>query len=405
MILKSEQSPLKLNKLKALFIAMALTVSSFCQAQYDTASVKAVIAKLAAMQVQEDPFYDQGLFRSYRKWDDQMVEDNTFSYPATISYWLTTFQEQLPNEVQPQAEQIIANVNKNWFRYANRKGEASFNFWQTIAPDLPFPNGTKYRKHGNRLPDDLDDSSMIAMALSDDSLSATVRQKIVNYAKSNNHKEVDSAPRPLRRSEAYRTWFADKWIQDLDVGVMSNILMFNFINGFPLNHYDSATIQHIDQVIKSDLHFEEPDKVSPYYTSTAKIIYHIARMISFDQAGYFDDLKSTLLADCQKAWDTSGSEMERLMLLTANGWLGGGKLGVLDEEELLADIQSFYFFSGFGYLPFPPAKSWMIKTFKLVPDMYWISPAFNLGLTLEYLMVTGNKIDPTLMDRIPNKLL
>ena len=394
-----------MNKLKALFVAYCLFWSFQVQAQYDTTSVKAVIAKLADMQVQEDPFFDEGLFRSYRKWDDQMVEDNTFSYPATISHWLVTYREQLPPGSQLEAATIIEKVNSNYFRYANRKGEASFNFWQTVAPDLPFPNGTKFRKHGNRLPDDLDDSAMIAMAISNDSLSHAVREKMVNYAKANNHKEVTSALRPFRKSKAYRTWFADKWIQDLDVGVMSNILMFNFINAFPLNTYDSATIQYLYQVIEADEHFNQPEKVSPYYTSTPKIIYHLARMISFDSEGHFDNLKIKLQKDCEAAWRNTESEMEKLMILTANAWLSGGQLGTLNEQKLLADLSSFYFFSGFGYLPFPPMKSWMVKNFNLVPDMYWISPAFNLGLLLEYLMVTGEKLDPRLIDQIPHKLL
>ncbi len=374
-------------------------------AQYDTLQVDWIIQRLQALQVAEDTFYNPGLFRNQREWEGRSVEDNTFSYSATISHVLQKFSKRFSPTSKIIARDIVRNVNKNAFRYANRKGEASFNFWQTVYPDLPFPNGTKYRKHEHRLPDDLDDSSVIALALANDSLSNLIRQKINIYALNNNHKEVPSAPESYRHTQAYRTWFADKWIQDIDVSVNANILMFVLANGFPLTKFDSASIDHIKRILESQEHFTIPEEVSPYYTSPAKILYHITRMMDYDQSHHFTDIRHRLIMDLRKVLMEEDSEMEKLLALSSLYRLGESSDVLLDVVKLGEEVGSFHFFSGFGYLPFPPFKSWLVKRFSLVPNMYWKSEAFNLMLVLDYLMVSGRSLESDFFDRFSSSRL
>ncbi len=383
MVTKVKQS------LASIFFLCTLQVS----AQYDTAQVVQVISQLRTLQVKVDTFYNSGLFPTQRTWDGVRVEDNTFSYSATISYVLQQYRHHLPKNTRSMVDLMVQEVNQNAHLYANRKGEASYNFWQTAPPDLPFPNGTKYRKYGNRLPDDLDDSSVIALALGNDSLSGAVRKKIVTYAEANNHKRVTSALKNYQASAAYRTWFADKWVQDFDVSVISNILLFTLSHDFVLTKYDSASMDLIKAVVEADEHFTRPQEVSPYYTSPHKILYHLVRMMPQDSKGYFMDIKARLIQDLYRAMEIEAFEMEKLLVYTSLCRLGERPRIDLDAEALASELEEFYFFSGFGYLPFPPFKSWMIKQFNLVPNMYWISRSFNLMLVLEFLMETGHSFE------------
>ncbi|MEQ8239823.1 MAG: hypothetical protein RIA69_11460 [Cyclobacteriaceae bacterium] len=366
------------------------TLTTKALSQYDTAQVAKLVKKVYSMQVVEDNFYDSGLFPTQRIWKGRVMEDNTFFYTASMIYILKQLQPKLSEESASKAELITSRALANVSKYANRKGEASFNFWQT-DPDIPHPNGkAKYQKAKHGLPDDLDDSSIIASVLQNDSISAQVRDKMSAYAESHNHEHFRNVPKGYENTQAYRTWFADKWKQDVDFVVLCNILLFVFENDFELNKYDRASIDFIKEVVTRRDHLTRSKELSPYYGCSAVMLYHLARTISEDRLGVMQSVKSQTIADLNSLLATTQNQYERMMIYTSLYRLGANPTINISEKEIAGSNDDFYFFyATAANLSLPQYKLWIIKTLHLVPNMYWKSEAFNHMILLEFLVSTG----------------
>jgi len=367
-------------------------ISLGCFGQYDTLMVRELLNSLQSSQTLGHKFYEDGLFPTQRVLKGEAVEDNTFYYTSTITYLLLSIKPYLSRTDSDLVQNIVDKANSNAFRYSSRNGRASHNFWQTTPPDLPFPNSEKYRIEKLRLPDDLDDSAMIALSLENDSLSNELRLLMTNYAKANNHKKLHKMPKPYKFSEAYRTWFADKWIQDLDMVVMANVLLFVFENDYPLNHYDSATINTLKIMITSDDHLEKPVKVARYYSKASIILYHLARIMTYPE-NHFGDIRKDVIQDLKTLENNLDSEMDKLLVIASLARLGELVEYQINEKKLIEDFESFYlFYASTDYL-FPPFRAWFIRNFNLLPTVYWQSHASNLVFLIEFCLLTGHTFE------------
>ncbi len=379
--------------MKHLTVVFFLLLSSAVFGQYDTAQVTKLLNKVYSKQVVVDKFYDSGLFRTQRIWKDRVMEDNTFFYTASLLYILQQIQPRLTAADQKLIDSLELKALHNIDKYANRKGEASYNFWQT-NPDTPHPNGKeKHQQSKHGLPDDLDDSVILASVLANDSISSLLRMKILAYAKTNNHKPIAKAPKGYRETEAYRTWFADRWKQDVDIVVLSNVLLFVFENDFPLSEYDSATVNFIKKAVVQRDYLSQAKEISPYYGRPAVILYHLARLISSDKIGLFNSVKSQIVNDLCKTLETTHNVYEKMMVVTSLYRLGEQTNFLLDEAALLQDQEDFYFFySTSANLSLAHYKLWLIKHLHLIPNMYWKCDAFNDVILLEFLVTTGYQL-------------
>jgi hypothetical protein len=380
--------------MKRLSILFFFLISTATYSQYDTAQVTKLINKVYSLQVVDDNFYDEGLFKTQREWGESVMEDNSFFYTASMLYIFQQLYPKLSIENKMIVDTIYARATNNVTKYANRKGEASYNFWQT-NPDTPHPNGkAEYRQSKYGLPDDLDDSVIIASILQNDSISILVRGKMVAYAASNNHKPIQKAPKGYQTTEAYRIWFADQWTQEIDVVVLCNILLFVFENQYALNKYDLATIDFVKKVVTDGDHVHQPKEISPYYGRPAVILYHLARTIAGDTQGVLQSIKTQTISDLENLLPTVQNEYEKMMVVTSLYRLGKKPVIAIDTSRLLSDRENFYFFySTSANISFPQYKLWIIKTFGLIPNLYWKCDVFNKLILLEFLMTTGYSLD------------
>lgn len=372
------------------FVLLFILLSLSAFGQYDSTQVAKLLNKVHSMQVVGDNFYSDGLFKTKRIWKDQVMEDDTFFYTASLIYILQQLQPRLNKEQQDIANEVCARALKNFMNYANRKGETSFNFWQT-NPDTPHPNGKpKYQKAKHGLPDDLDDSVIIASILQNDSISKELREKMLAYAEENNDKSFKKAPKGYEKTKAYRTWFADKWKQDIDFVVLCNVLLFVFENNYPLNPYDQASIDFITQVIENSDHLSRPKELSPYYGRSVVMLYHLSRVLEKDCNGSLLSIQSQIITDLEGLLPTTGNLYERMMIYTSLYRLGQNITIAIDEKELNQSSEEFYFFySTSANLSMPQYKLWVIQKWNLIPNMYWKSEAFNQMILLEFMITTG----------------
>lgn len=345
---------------------------------------------IASLQVQSDPFYNNGLFRSQRMYRKHVYQDNTLFYSSLIALTLNSLVDKSSKENDETIEEIYEGVKSNALRYQSRRGRPTFNYWQT-NPDIPHPNGpARYQTDKYKVPDDFDDTSMIGLLLDSPEFSLEIRNEMVRYT-AERKKKVKTTFNRLKHSKAYGVWFADKWKQEFDISVMANTLGFVFENGFALNQYDSASIEFIKRSIADDLHKKQPFVLSPYYTKTAVILYHIARLLASDTSGLMEVIKPKIISDIYEELDQAEMEMHQVILYTSLYRLGEHPDVQIDVAQLKAEEKEFRWFSA-NFMLAIGSGTFLRKTFhesRIVPTFYWRCDAYYWTLYWEYLITTS----------------
>ena len=311
------------------------------------------------------------------------MEDNTIFFTAAIVHTLKGLLPRMDKTSKALAIDIIAQSRKNYRHYQSRNGEPTYNFWPTTAPDLPFPNGNKFISNPKmRLPDDLDTSILIAMGSEEDSVKTRLREKMVAYASRESRSESKlNTLKKYESSEAYEAWFAKDMPQTFDICVLSNVMLFVFDEGYPLNRHDTATISLIKRMLLEDDLREHMDEVSHHTTSQALILYHVARMIHADREGFFQTMAPVVVGLLFEEHNHAPTEFEKMLAATSLMQLGQYSLGTLDHKRLQSELNEFTFFSVKPFLG-NPQFSFLNR---LVPNINWTSESYNWVLYLEYL--------------------
>lgn len=367
-----------IHLLKVLCSGILILLQAGAYAQY---SERQLVDKIQSFQVHADEFYDSGLFPTDRTWSfsSKPVKDNTIFFTASIISTLKMIYGDLDSESQNVVDSVILNSELLYPKYKNRGGGITSNFWQTVAPDLPFPNGSKLISNEKlRLPDDFDSSVLIALAQGkNDSTDALLRERITAYSARKNRNDVklytaDEYSNVL----AYETWFGKDMPQTFDLCVMSNVLLYVATRDFELNAYDSATISLIRQMIMNNDHIERTSDVSHHSNSPALVLYHVARFISMDKNGLVDDLRVRVIADLERLSTEVENEVEKVMIASSLARLGQKTSYAPNIEKLNLDTKTFSFFS---VNPFNISKG---KS-RYLPSVTWICEAYNWVLVLE----------------------
>ena len=369
-------------RLVQVFCLQLATLGSWCQM-----TPVDVLSRIEDMQVSSDAFYDEGLFPVQRTWNlsNEPVEDNTIFFTAAILHTLNGLDSYLDFESTGTVEKIRQRALQNYPKYVSRNGEPTYNFWQTTGPDLPFPNGNRWVSNPKmRLPDDFHSSVMLAMTADNKQGKLLLREKMTAYAaRANRSDNTLNTLAKYEDSRAYEVWFGKEMPQTFDICVMANTLMFVFSEGYQLNTYDLETIDLIKQMVMSDDYIEHTDDVSHHTTSSAVILYHVARLMEADTQGLLDEIKPKVLDDLVASINYSASEMEKMLAQTALIMLGGYPVGVIDHALLEQELSTYPFFIVKPFLGNPQ----LAFLNAVVPDIQWKCEAYNWTLYFEYLQV------------------
>ncbi|KAA3653211.1 MAG: hypothetical protein DWP98_00120 [Bacteroidetes bacterium] len=304
------------------------------------------LLKISELQVKSDSFYNAGLFKSQivLKNERKVVEDNNIFFTALTLYTLQSIADSLDESQQIIIDTIYNRAKNNFNLYKNRNGGITYNFYQVRPIDRPFPNLKRFsKKEAARLPDDLDDTSILYLIQeTEDSLVVELKKQMEN--------EVFKAPavksslKRYRDFNAYRTWFVDKMSQDMDVCVNTNVLLLMFNKEVEFNMVDFASMGFIMQVIIDDAHKDNEEIISPHYSNTAIILYHVSRLVSILNHKALNEIRPKLLKDIAEELDEVENEFERLILLTSLYRLGSEVEYSIELEKLEHDMNSFYWF-------------------------------------------------------------
>ncbi|MEO9869762.1 hypothetical protein [Ekhidna sp.] len=353
-----------------------------CYSQYSEVEL---VRKIDSFQIEQDEFYDTGLFPSKRTWSfsSKPVEDNTIFFTASIISTLRTLGDKLDKENRETANSMISKASIVYSKYKNRNGGVTYNFWQTVSPDLPFPNGSKLISNERmRLPDDFDTTILIALSQEEnDSSDMLIRERMITYSGRKNRDDT----RLITLSEyqdlkAYETWFGKDMPQAFDLCVMSNVLLYVIGRGFELNEYDSATVSLVKQMIMNNDHILRTSDVSFHSNSPALILYHVARLIAANSQGHFDEMKEKVIADLMSLIEEVENEVEKVMILSSLRRLGHETPNEINFEKLKVDVRTFSFFS---VNPFNMSKG----ESRYLPSVSWVCEAYNWALVLELIVL------------------
>lgn len=302
------------------------------------------LQRISDLQIKEDSFYRKGTFPSEISWKKgkKVAEDNNIFFTALITFTLQSLYDSVDSESRGVVDSIQA-LSHPYQYYKNRNGDITYNFYQ-VRPETPFPTVPfMAKKKSAKLPDDLDDTSLMYLINnSSDSLKRLLKSKMVYQ--SDLHPRVATTIRPFRNTKAYRTWFADKMEQDLDICVVTNVLLFVISTGLPFEDADIESLDFIRYVINNDLHREKPHKIAANYPYTSVILYHVSRIISALNDGQLDDLGGKVKEDLLSQLNEANNEMEKVVLLTSLYRLGHEVEFKIDSAELKKDMESFYWF-------------------------------------------------------------
>jgi len=347
--------------------------------------IDSLLASIVAYQVAEpDSNYQQGMFPSQRIYLSRKRptrEDDNIFFTSLIVWTLKTIREELSFKNRQIVDALCEKAQKNYYRYRNKDGGPAYNFWQT-NPSRHFPNSPYFASRRNyKLPDDLDDTSIIYLSADfDDSLKAAVKKLIAENA-NGVKRTIRNTYKRYKKIPAYSTWFGKNMPVEFDICVQANGLRFVLDNRFQLDKYDSATIHLLNRMVVSGRYIKHPPYNAPQYQKASVILYHMARLVAaHPQYKELYDLKPILVKDARLQMQKVTNSMEKVLLQTSLLWLGERDTAriVVSKE----DVKGFYFFVANITSVLPnPVKMLFAGSRKI--NLFYHSQAYYLTLLLE----------------------
>lgn len=345
-----------------------------------------ILKLIGEAQSYNDSSFPNGGFVTYRKsnWSRQLKVDNNSFYTALILFNLNQYADRMSKEDQ----QMLKRINEKAIPYFNlfkNNNKPSYNFWPKYPPVI-FPNGgwlNNFNESG-ALPDDIDDGSMIQLALksiSNDSLAIATKNQFTHFVNTKN-KTTKGFYSKYKNQKVYSTWLGNKMPVDIDMSVLCNTLLLSEVYQLPLNQIDSNTYNLLIQLVKEGKHLNDPAYVSPHYEKTATILYHLSRLYKNSHYAPFKQIKSQLVNDAQFLLTSAHYPLEKLLLQNALLNLGEKGAYLLADNPLMLQQNDYsLFIANLATLLPNPFKRWMTKT-KFLRYSYYCYP-YNLSVWLE----------------------
>ena len=350
-----------------------------------------ILNLIADLQFKDSTDVLNGSFPSYRKYyfsSKLKQEDNVF-FSSLVLFNIGQFSSQMHPDELAILDKAKANALVFIDRFKNKNNQLTYNFWPRNPPQI-FPNGgwLNLLNKNAALADDIDDGAITLLALgANDSLAKAMQSKFgdfrVGLVKPNQSFYKEFKNRPV-----YSTWLGNKMPKDVDLSVLTNVLLMHTIAKIPLNATDSASLDLIVDLVNANKHLTDPKYVSQHYANSATIIYHVARLIYYTDYPPLLALKPILLKQALDLSKQAQFPLEQLLLNTSVLRLGGKIELPMDVNEVSLTASNYpYFVANIASVLNNPLKRIVNRTNIVLFDYY--SYAFNLSLLYENWMLRG----------------
>ena len=351
-----------------------------------------LLQSIEQLQVKEVQSALYGAFPSSRKYyySTKLKEEDNVFFTALILWNIGQFKAQMSSQEMDYLENFKFNARPYIERFKNQNNQLTYNFWPRNPPQI-FPNGGWLNRLNEKfaLADDIDDGAITLLALgANDSLAKAMQSKFgayrVGLVKPNRSFYKQFKDRPV-----YSTWLGNKMPKDVDLSVLTNVLLMHTIAKIPLNATDSASLDLMVDLVKANKHLTDPRYVSQHYANSATIMYHIARLMYYTNYPSLLTLKPLLLDQALQLSKQAESPLVQLLLNTSILRLGGKIDLPIGVNEASLKVNNYpYFVANIASVLNNPFKRIVNRTNLVRFDYY--SYAFNLSLLYENWMLRGD---------------
>ena len=370
-----------------IILLFILTGSLGARAQQDTFSTR-ILGEIAAEQFTRDSFYYTGMFPSHRYYgapDGKMKHDNNVFFTGLIAMTLGELQGNFTGPDSATCREIRTKACASFPKFRNKSGRSTYNFWRT-NPSMVFPNSgfLNLFKKWHSLPDDIDDTSILLMAMEADSATARATKSLMEQHANTVSYSIRNIFKKYRHIPAYSTWFGKSMPIDFDACVLANTLYFMHHYGMAGSRFDSATVQLLDSFIRNREYMTHPAYISPHYARSPVLIYHFARLIGRYPVPELSQHRAQLAADAKALLAATADDMDRVILSTSLLWLGE-RPAEIDLSKVKTDGDFVFFVAGFNSL-LPDFGKKTFSGYHLI-SYYYRCPAYNKVLLLQHHLV------------------
>jgi hypothetical protein len=352
----------------------------------------AILKLIADLQINNPSEVLNGSFPSYRKYyfsTKLKQEDNVF-FTSLVLFNIGQFTSKMHPDELAMIEKAKASAHIYIERFKNQNNQLTYNFWPRNPPQI-FPNGGWLNLFNKKfaLPDDIDDGAITLLALgANDSLAKAMQTKFdayrVGLIKPNKGFYKEFKDRPV-----YSTWLGTKMPKDVDLSVLTNVLLMHTIAKIPLNATDSSSLDLIVDLVKANKHITDPVFVSQHYANSATILYHVARLAYYSDYPTLLALRPILLEQALELSKQARFPLEQLLLNTSILRLGGMIDFPVEVNDASLKVNNYPYFNGnIAAALINPFKK-IINRSNIVRFDYY-SYAFNLSLMYENWMLRGD---------------
>jgi hypothetical protein len=351
-----------------------------------------ILNLISNLQFKDSTDVLNGSFPSYRKYNfssNLKQEDNVF-FTSLVLFNIGQFASKMYPDELAMLEKAKSNAINYIDRFKNKNNQLTYNFWPRNPPQI-FPNGgwLNLLNKNAALADDIDDCAITLLALGVNDFTAKAMQSKFGDYRVGLIKPNKSFYKAFKNRPVYSTWLGTKMPKDVDLSVLTNVLLMHTMAKIPLNATDTASLDLIVDLVKANIHIDDPTYVSQHYANNATILYHVARLAYYSDYPALLALKPVLLEQALALSNQARMPLEQLLLNTTVLRLGG-KIDFpfeVNAATLMANNYP-YFVANIASVLNNPFKR-IVNRSNIVRFDYY-SYAFNLSLLYENLMLRGD---------------
>jgi len=273
---------------------------------------------------------------SVRKQGKKEYIDNTIFFSLVVLYGIEQYKEELNGALKKEFDTRKAALKEQLPLYTNLY-RATINFWQT-QPLNQWPGNKNWaNKKQRHIPDDFDDNVYARMLYKDEEADKLLCN-LLEEKRNGSEYWAKNLPDSLRKQEVYNTWIGKKMPKEIDLVVLSNILLYKRDKN--ISRTDSLSLKYIARTYKSAKKWKDGKVLSPQYARYSTVLYHLTRLKLVYPKW---EVSTEELLDELKSIDTVGMDLiEKVVIANSIIKLGGNYEINIGEWSGKSDYSFFY---------------------------------------------------------------